>query len=159
MATEQTDEGAKLLRDIEAHGLRLQKNPPKTLDGLAGEMSGTVLEFVKDVLAQQIALRDWVYETVSVLDGRLAGVEGDETRIMPEDGEKLLALIDGSKLLITRSLEAALPADVKKGLEELSALADECKDIVEDSIVEEEEEEEETEGAEGGAADGATPAS
>ena len=161
------DEGVKLLSDIEAHALRLQKNAPKTVEGLTSEMAGTVLEFVKDVLTQHMQLRDWVVQGMGVLDERVADVEGEMgSRIIPDDADKLMSLIEGTKLLVARNLEVQLAPDVKRGLEELLKLAEECEEIVEDAMVDDDEPEDgetngegETEPAEGGAADGASPSS
>jgi hypothetical protein len=141
------DNFATLDKDIQSHIERLKKHPPKTIEALANELSGTSLDFSRDILGLLIELRGWSYQQMNALGGaleeanaRIAELEApQDSVIIPEDAEMLMSLIEATKALVLRNLEMSPPDEIRSGLVAIQELADKCAELIADSVLREEE--------------------
>jgi hypothetical protein len=141
------DNFATLDKDIQSHIERLKKHPPKTIEALANELSGTSLDFSRDILGLLIELRGWSYQQMNALGGaleeanaRIAELEApQDSVIVPEDAEMLMSLIEATKALVLRNLEMSPPDEIRSGLVAIQELADKCAELIADSVLREEE--------------------
>ncbi len=145
-----TDPFQKLYHELQAQRDTLKRRWAQmapTTQELANVIEGTVLSFMMDVTMKVAQLRDGTTGALGELADRIDQMQQDSV-LLPDDAEKLLAFIDGVGLLFEYLDAAAVPPDVKERLGSLRALGVECRAIVEDAAVEgdDDEDEDETDG-------------
>lgn len=141
--------------DIPAEQRRLKQIKEPQATQLLQELSGTVLELVKEVARNQVELRDWnvnylnaLSDHVEALDTRVDMVEtyGAETTITPDDAETLAKAVLGCKYIATQLLNGPFPIEErddegKQKLAELIAIAEQSERIITDGTLVAEEDE------------------
>jgi molybdenum cofactor biosynthesis enzyme MoaA len=135
--------------DIPAEQRRLKQIKEPNVAQVLQELSGTVLELVKEVARNQVELRDWnhdymnaISDHVEALDVRMSTVEtyGAETTITPEDAEVLAKAVLSCKYLATQLLQGPFPIEErdeegKQKLAEVIAIAEQSEKIINDSTL------------------------
>lgn len=140
-----TDPLQDLHDEIQRHAAALQRRwtamPPSPAD-LGAEMTGTVLAFLRDIVATIAQVRDTAVDGLAEHEARFDDLDEPSTRILPEHAEMFTACFEGVKLLIgevrrggTHSSEALAK------LEALETVAAACLAVVAEHRVEVDEDE------------------
>jgi hypothetical protein len=141
----------KLIGEIDTYARRMAKNPPGSVAAVAQQLSGTVMEFIKDVAQKQLDLYDETMAMADDFEARIDTLEsGEPDGVSEEDSAKLGEFIAFANKFIDTVLPT-LEGDIKAETERMRAIGTECAAIVagfggEGDEEEEEDEEPETEG-------------
>ncbi|MDD1677688.1 MAG: hypothetical protein LUO93_00705 [Methanomicrobiales archaeon] len=135
--SDEIDPLEEFVREVGA-AQELVKKSQASSENVKAHMHGTILPLLIKLATVVAQSRDG---TLDYVDGRLALIEGEETQIVGEDAEKLLALIEGTAWLVGELRKSITDATAVLRLDELEKMAAECKEIVEEARVEEEDDE------------------
>ncbi len=136
------DSIVKMLGEAENYARRMKQHPPATAEAIATQLSGTVLELVKDMIQKQLDLYDMVVGALDDLDDRLAGVESGLGPEGPSDEEtsKLREYVAFTGDMLDHIIPT-LEGDVRAKAEEMRKLGTECAAIIETFAGSDEDEE------------------
>lgn len=142
------------------HDIPRDQERLKTLKGsdpqrVATEISGTVLEYLREVAERLLEVRDWSYQSMTAIsehleatDDRLDVIEtfGGDTTMLPEDAELFAKIIVGCKFLAQNLLTGPFPIGErdeagKTKLAELIAMCEQAERIVSDSVLTDDDDE------------------
>lgn len=145
--------------DIPAEQRRLKQIKDPNAQQAIQEMSGTILDILKDTIRHLVSIRDWTFsgfnslsDHMEAFEDRLDTVEtyGSETSITQEDADVLAKAVIGCRLLATEFLQGPFPINErdeegKQKLAELIAIAEQGEKIIDESTLSLEEGEDEDE--------------
>ena len=132
---------------------RRQANFAPTTEELGNIVSGTIFPLMLETVTTMVQFRDGVTGAIGELGDRMNQMQNDSV-LLPDDADKLMAFIDGTLALCEYLGNASLPAEVKARVDALVQLGAECKDLVEaaELVDDDEEDDDETEDEDGQAA-------
>jgi hypothetical protein len=135
----------KLIGEIDTYARRMAKNPPGSMPALAQQLSGTVMEFIKDIAQKQLDLYDEMMAMGDDFENRFDTIEsGEPGGVSEEDAAKLSEFIAFANKFIDTVLPT-LEGDIKTETERMRAIGSECAAIVAGFGGEGDEEEDEDE--------------
>lgn len=111
------------------------------------DKSEMAMKWVIELIRSFGDMGNWLNEALSVMNGQMYSLQeqidelqGDTTQIAADDAEKMLKLIEAFKWLVSESLSADQTEEGKAKVNELLQLANDCDELIKNSILSEEEE-------------------
>jgi alkanesulfonate monooxygenase SsuD/methylene tetrahydromethanopterin reductase-like flavin-dependent oxidoreductase (luciferase family) len=144
-APEQIDPFRTLASEIRKQLMVWGKMQTPGVDGAWRQMRDTLGPMMFDLAMNQIATNDWVSQSLYSLhaefDERLNAIEeGVGGGLSAAEADKLLSYIAGTQAVLEEAIGASgQPEDVKKQLQALKEMGDDCLNIIADNVVSEDE--------------------
>lgn len=133
----------KLLGEVDDHMTRMRKHPPTSLQALVAQVSGTVMDFMKDIVKKQIEFFDSCTGGLDDHEDRLIDLERTANGgLSTEEASKLQEFVGFANKLIDSILLAIPEGEARAEPQRMRRLGAECEEILSDFLSEDESEKE-----------------